>query len=32
LLLVDEDGERLLDRMQRFEFPAVPKWVGRGER
>ena len=32
LLLVDEDGERLLDRMQRFEFPAVPKWVGRRER
>ena len=32
LLLVDEDGERLLDRMQQFEFPAVPKWVGRGER
>lgn len=32
LLLVDEDGERLLDRMSRFQFPAVPKWVGRGER
>lgn len=32
LLLVDDDGERLLDRMQRFKFPAVPKWVGREER
>lgn len=32
LLLVDDDGARLLDRMQRFQFPAVPKWVGRGER
>lgn len=32
LLLVDEDGERLLDRMSRFQFPAVPKWVGREER
>ena len=32
LLLVDENGERLLDRMERFQFPAVPMWVGRGER
>jgi uncharacterized protein (TIGR00730 family) len=32
LLLVDGDAERLLDRVQDFEFPNVPKWVGRGER
>jgi uncharacterized protein (TIGR00730 family) len=32
LLLVDGDAERLLDQMRRFEFPDVPKWVGRGER
>lgn len=32
LLLVDGNAERLLDRMQRFEFPDVPKWVGKAER
>lgn len=32
LLLVDGDAERLLDQVQRFVFPDVPKWVGRAER
>jgi uncharacterized protein (TIGR00730 family) len=32
LLLVDVDAERLLDQVQRFVFPDVPKWVGRAER
>lgn len=32
LLLVDRDAERLLDQLQHFEFPDVPKWVGRSER
>ena len=32
LLLVDIDPARLLDRLQNFEVPYVPKWVGRTER
>ena len=32
LLLVDTDAERLLDRLQNFEVPYVPKWVDRSER
>jgi uncharacterized protein (TIGR00730 family) len=32
LLLVEENAEQLLDRLQTFEFPHVPKWVGREER
>jgi uncharacterized protein (TIGR00730 family) len=32
LLLVDTEAERLLDRLQRFEVPYVPKWVDRSER
>jgi uncharacterized protein (TIGR00730 family) len=32
LLLVDTDPERLLDRLQTFEVPYVPKWVDKSER
>ena len=32
LLLVDNDAERLLDRLENYEVPYVPKWVGREER
>jgi len=32
LLLVDRDAARLLDRLQDFDVPYVPKWVGRAER
>ena len=32
LLLVDDQAERLLDRLQEFEVPYVPKWVDRTER
>jgi uncharacterized protein (TIGR00730 family) len=32
LLLVDRNAERLLDQLQSFVFPDVPKWVGRAER
>jgi uncharacterized protein (TIGR00730 family) len=32
LLLVDTETERLLDRLQTFEAPYVPKWVDRSER
>jgi uncharacterized protein (TIGR00730 family) len=32
LLLVDTDPTRLLDRLQTFEIPYVPKWVDRSER
>jgi uncharacterized protein (TIGR00730 family) len=32
LLLVDDDPVRLLDRLQNFEVPYVPKWADRGER
>lgn len=32
LLLVDDDPERLLDRLENYEVPYVPKWVGREER
>lgn len=32
LLLVDTDATRLLDRLQHFEVPYVPKWVDRSER
>ena len=32
LLLVDSDAARLLDRLQDFVVPYVPKWVGRAER
>ena len=31
MLLVDDDPGRLLDRFARYEAPAVPKWVGRGQ-
>jgi uncharacterized protein (TIGR00730 family) len=29
LLLVDSDAEKLLDRLENYEVPYVPKWVGR---
>ncbi len=32
LLLVDDDPERLLDRLGNYEVPYVPKWVGKEER
>lgn len=32
LLMVDTDPERLLDRLQHFEVPYVPKWVDKSER
>ena len=32
LLLVDTDAERLLERLQNYEVPYVPKWVDRAER
>ena len=32
LLLVDDEAERLLDRLQEYEVPYVPKWVDRAER
>jgi uncharacterized protein (TIGR00730 family) len=32
LLLVDGDAERLLDRLENYDVPFVPKWVGREER
>ena len=32
LLLVDDQAERLLDRLQDFEVPYVAKWVDRAER
>jgi hypothetical protein len=32
LLLVDDDAERLLDRLRDYEVPYVPKWVERAER
>ena len=32
LLLVDNDAEKLLDRLRDYEVPYVPKWVGREER
>lgn len=32
LLLVDADAERLLDRLENYDVPFVPKWVGREER
>jgi uncharacterized protein (TIGR00730 family) len=32
LLLVDTDPEHLLDRLETFEVPYVPKWVDRSER
>ncbi len=32
LLLVDDDAEKLLDRLRDYEVPYVPKWVGRAER
>jgi uncharacterized protein (TIGR00730 family) len=32
LLLVDSNAERLLDQLQSFLFPDVPKWVSRTER
>ena len=32
LMLVDSDAEKLLDRLENYEVPYVPKWVGRGER
>jgi uncharacterized protein (TIGR00730 family) len=32
LLLVDGDAESLLDRLENYDVPFVPKWVGREER
>jgi predicted Rossmann-fold nucleotide-binding protein len=32
LLLVDGDAEMLLDRLENYDVPFVPKWVGREER
>jgi uncharacterized protein (TIGR00730 family) len=32
LLLVDNDPERIIDRLQDYEVPYVPKWVDRKER
>jgi len=32
LMLVDSDAEKLLDRLENYEVPYVPKWVGPGER
>jgi len=32
LLLVDGDAEKLLDRLENYDVPFVPKWVGREER
>jgi uncharacterized protein (TIGR00730 family) len=32
LLLVDSDVEKLLNRLESYEVPYVPKWVGREER
>jgi uncharacterized protein (TIGR00730 family) len=32
LLLVDDDAGKLLDRLETYEVPYVPKWVGREER
>ena len=32
LLLVDTDAGQLLDKLQTFEVPYVPKWVDRSER
>lgn len=32
LLLVDTDPERIIDRLQSYEVPYVPKWVDRKER
>ena len=32
LLLLDTDPERLLDRLETFEVPYVPKWVDKSER
>jgi uncharacterized protein (TIGR00730 family) len=32
LLLVDGDAEMLLDRLDNYDVPFVPKWVGREER
>ena len=32
LLLVDGNAEKLLDRLENYEVPYVPKWVGREER
>jgi predicted Rossmann-fold nucleotide-binding protein len=32
LLLVDTDPGRILERLQNYEVPYVPKWVDREER
>ena len=32
LLLVDTDPERIIERLQNYEVPYVPKWVDRKER
>jgi uncharacterized protein (TIGR00730 family) len=32
LLLVDTEAERLLDRLETYQVPYVPKWVDRSER
>lgn len=32
LLLVDTDAERIIERLQSYEVPCVPKWVDRKER
>ena len=31
LVLVDDDPGRLLERMQHYHAPTVPKWIGRNE-
>ena len=31
LVLVDDDPARLLDRMEHYRAPAVPKWIDRNE-
>ena len=31
MVLVDDDPERLLDRLATYRAPQVKKWIGRGE-
>jgi len=31
MVLVDSDPGRLLDRMQDYEAPSVPRWIGKGQ-
>jgi uncharacterized protein (TIGR00730 family) len=32
MLVVDDDAERLLDRLDRYRAPDVPQWLGGNER